>query len=237
MLSDAEYDLLTGAHPMFDRVPPALNKRLRQSASQVAVPGGAQVFCEGDVCSNFLVVLDGIVRVSKPSEDGRELLLYYVHAVEFCVMTTACLLGGTAYEARGETLGDVVATHIPAPLFRELVHECEEFCQLVFQTMGLRMSMLMRLVEEVAFQRLDRRLRNMGLLDMDVRHPLLLAHCPGCKTNAMSDYGRLLSAAIRKIRQRTIYHRCQRRNVRLFGFCDARHYPNASGNDGQGRRR
>lgn len=163
MLGEAEYDLLIRAHPMFDRVPPALNKRLRQSASQVAVPGGAQVFREGDDCSNFLVVLDGIVRVSKPSEDGRELLLYYVHPGEFCVMTTACLLGGMEYEARGETVGDVVATHIPAPLFRELVHECEEFCQLVFQTMGLRMSMLMRLVEEVAFQRLDRRLATLLL--------------------------------------------------------------------------
>jgi CRP/FNR family transcriptional regulator len=158
MLESREIGSLVQSLPGLRRLPADLQARVTAECRPVSAPAGSPLFHEGQPCSGLYVLTRGAVRVSKVSEDGRELLLYHVRPGELCVLTISCLLGGGACPAQGLTCGDFHGVMIPHPLFLTLMDRVPAFRSTVFRHLGKRSSELMRLVEEVAFQRLDRRL-------------------------------------------------------------------------------
>ena len=53
---------------------------------------GTTMFSEGSECDGYALLLEGVVKIQKTSEDGREIVLYRVESGESCVMTTTCLI-------------------------------------------------------------------------------------------------------------------------------------------------
>ena len=121
------------------------------------MPSGTTLFDEQQPCQGFPFVLAGAIRVSKVSASGRELPLYRVTPGETCIITSSCLLGDTPYNARGTTEGETVLVLLPQGVFIELLEQAA-FRNFIFNLFAERMADLMRLVEEVAFRKLDQRL-------------------------------------------------------------------------------
>ncbi len=132
--------------------------RLRSFTRPIAAPAGTRIFGEGSPCHAYLILLSGQMRVQKVSENGREIVLYRVEPGETCIVTTACLMGGTDYDAEGIAETDIQAQALPLPNFRELLAHSADFRDFVFKTYGTRISSLLMLIEEVAFGRIDQRL-------------------------------------------------------------------------------
>ena len=151
-------------------------QRLAQAAQVVELPANQHVFHVGDACSNFLLVLDGVVRVQLCSESGREIVLYRVDAGDTCVLTTACLLGNAPYSAEGITESAVRAVVIPATVFHELIARSAVLRDFVFQSYGDRLANLMMLVQEVAFGRLDMRLARFLCESADAQSTVAMTH-------------------------------------------------------------
>ena len=63
----------------------------------IALPAGTQVFGPGMSPANYLLLIQGTIRVQQVSEGGREIVLYRVSAGESCALTTACLMGYEDY--------------------------------------------------------------------------------------------------------------------------------------------
>lgn len=124
----------------------------------VAIPEGTLIFGPGQTPENYLLLLKGSVRVQQVSETGREIVLYRVSAGESCALTTACLMGYEDYQAEGvaETATEAVA--IPRATFDTLIAQSPAFRQFVFNAFSSRITNLFRLIEEVAFSRIDIRL-------------------------------------------------------------------------------
>jgi len=144
--------------PPLRDAPPDCIERLRQETKVLQVPAGTRLFDERAQCSAFPLVLDGSIRVSKISAQGREILLYRVTPGESCVLTSGCLLGHIDYAATGIAETAVLLIAVPLPLFEQLLARHEPFRRHIFELFGARLSELMLLVEEVAFHRLDQRL-------------------------------------------------------------------------------
>lgn len=133
-------------------------ERLRRESQLLQVPAGARLFEEKARCSTFPLVLEGSIRVSKISDQGREILLYRVTPGESCVLTSGCLLGHIDYAATGIAETAVTLVAVPLPLFEQLLARHEPFRRHIFELFGARLSDLMLLVEAVAFHKLDQRL-------------------------------------------------------------------------------
>lgn len=131
---------------------------LAASAVKLALPEGAHVYEPGGSAEKFLLVADGTVVVRQFSESGREIVLYRVGAGESCLLTTACLIGGDVYPAEAVTETAVVAYAVPRTTFEALLAGSADFRRFVFAAWGHRVVSLLKLVEQVAFQRLDSRL-------------------------------------------------------------------------------
>lgn len=154
---------IRGLYPAFESLNDAALDRLLAEAHVMAVPAGTVLFEEESPCQAFPLLLEGIIRVSKVGANGRELQLYRVVPGEACILTSSCLLGRVAYNARGVAESDVLAVALPQPVFSRLLGEHAPFRDYVFALFAERIAELMQLVEAVAFQRLDQRLATLLL--------------------------------------------------------------------------
>ncbi len=144
-------------YPVIDTLTPPVRERLLAAARELHAPAGATLFDEHQACQGFPFVIEGSVRVFKRSQNGRELPLYRIAAGETCIITSACLLGHTAYNACGMAETDSTLMLLPSAVFDECLGDAA-FRGFIFPLFSRRMADLMQLVEEVAFQRLDQRL-------------------------------------------------------------------------------
>lgn len=136
---------------------PAWQEALAE-AQTLSLPAGVAVFREGDQCSNFLLVIDGAVRVQKLSENGREIVLYRVEEGQSCILTTACMLGGKQYSAEGYTETEVQAVALPHHAFQHALHGSRGFREFVFDVYAERVTELLLLIDAISFGRVDQRL-------------------------------------------------------------------------------
>lgn len=148
---------LFALYPVLNGIDPRIRRRVADQMQVVKVPSGTILFDEHQPCTGFPFLLTGAVRVLKAAANGRELPLYRVLPGETCIISSSCMLGKIAYNARGIAQGETALVVLPRPLFDELLGTVG-FRDFIFQLFSERMVDLMQLVEEVAFRKLDQRL-------------------------------------------------------------------------------
>jgi CRP/FNR family transcriptional regulator len=140
------------------RFDPALAQELARLAQPGAASAGLRLFAPGAPCRQFLLLLEGRVRVQILSPQGREIVLYRLEPGQACLMTTCCLLGGSPYAAEAIAETPIRFAALGAPDFQALLARSAPFRALVFGALGARLAELMGRVQEVALQRIDARL-------------------------------------------------------------------------------
>lgn len=150
-------DILT-SFPQFARFDRDSLRLLEQTARKAAMPAGTVMFQDGAECTNYVLVMEGSIRVQKVAENGREIVLYRVESGQSCVLTTNCLIAREDYSAEGIAETDIRALILPATTFRTLLGLSEAFRDFVFSAYATRIADLLMLLEEVAFGRIDTRL-------------------------------------------------------------------------------
>ncbi len=131
---------------------------LRGAIGARSYPAGAVLLEAGQSCEEALLVTRGTIRVYTTSPCGREITLYLVSEKEMCLFGVSCLLSDTRYPARAVAKVDTEALGIPAPAFRRLFREEPAVQRFVLDAFSSRLLSVTRLVEEVAFLRLEERL-------------------------------------------------------------------------------
>ena len=150
-------------------LPRAVRNRLVQVAQVRTYQKGHQVFGPNNVPDSLLFLFEGTIRVSQSSDNGRDIVLYRVDAGESCVLTTACMLAEEAYNAEGIAETDITVIALPRLSFDNLVADEPAFRNFVFAAYSQRLIDLLRVVDDVAFGRIDVRLaqRLLALVGVD----------------------------------------------------------------------
>jgi CRP/FNR family transcriptional regulator len=123
----------------------------------MTVPVGTVLFDERAPCQGFPLVLDGEVKVSRHSSDGRSLELYRVVPGELCLASSASLFRSQPLSANAIATKPTTLLLIPPPVFAQWL-ETPAFRNEVLGLFAERMADLTGLIDAVAFQRLDQRL-------------------------------------------------------------------------------
>ena len=139
-------------------LPSAVRKRLLKVAQIRAYSRGQEVFGPRNIPDSLFFLLEGTIRVSQTSENGRDIVLYRVDAGESCVLTTACMLAEEAYNAEGMAETDISVVVLSRQAFDALVADEVAFRSFVFAAYSRRLLDLLRVVDDVAFGRIDVRL-------------------------------------------------------------------------------
>ncbi len=162
--------------PLLSTIDDPIWNDVRKNVHLIKVPKDVTVFRGGDLCENYLLVINGTVRVQKVSESGKEIVLYRVGDGDSCVLTTSCLLAHERYQAEAITESEVEAVMIPATAFNKALNHSERFRDFVFYSYGQRISDLLALVDAVAFQRMDSRLAQVLLEKNTTNEPIKITH-------------------------------------------------------------
>ena len=164
------------AFPGLEGISDGVSELLDKRSRQITLHKEALIFGPGNPAENLLLLLSGTVRIQQLSEDGREIVLYRVHAGESCVLTTACLLAFEDYSAEGIAETEIEAIMIPRDVFDELMAISKEFRAFVFEAYSKRITDLFLVIEEIAFKRMDIRVAQKLLELQDARFVLRLTH-------------------------------------------------------------
>lgn len=139
-------------------LPRDVRDRLLENARTIRYSMGKSVFGPANIPDSLMFLVEGTIRVSQTSDNGRDIVLYRVEAGESCVLTTACMLAEEAYNAEGIAETDVISVVLPRFAFDRLVAEEPSFRSFVFAAYSRRLIDLLRVVDDVAFGRIDVRL-------------------------------------------------------------------------------
>jgi CRP/FNR family transcriptional regulator len=160
-------------YPALDLSDPELAAALDAAAVEVRVPAGTVVFEAADFCRVYPLILEGTARVVKIGARPRDTLLYRLRAGEHCLLTAAGLLARWRFGARVTAETDLRAVVLPATLFRRLVREVPEFALSIYVAIARRLEVVLDLVEQATYFRLDQRVASLllgGGQRMDVSH-------------------------------------------------------------------
>jgi len=136
-----------------------------QMIAAIAEIGIPKTFQEGDVILNenvhirsIPIVTRGSIRVMRTEGDEKEILLYYIKAGESCIMS---FLGGmhndtSKVKAIAEEETDIL--FIPVTKVKELIKEFPEWLDYIFRLYHQRFEELLKVVNAVAFKKMDERL-------------------------------------------------------------------------------
>lgn len=166
-------DQLLSRYPVLAKLDPALLRKVEGSVKFMQAPAGHRLFDEGSPCTLYPLLIDGVIRASKCSPDGHEILLYRLNPGESCVITAVALLGESPYPAIGSAETDLTLYGLPRDAFLDLVLKSHDFRVFVFDFLSQRMAHLMRLIDDVAFRRVDQRLASRLLKSED---PIAATH-------------------------------------------------------------
>jgi len=146
------------AFPQLSRINDAAWLATLQAGRQLDIAAGTEIVRKGDPCQDFLLVVEGFLRIYETAENGREILLYRVSGGEICVLTLSNLLEGESYSACVAAEGDVRVVVIPMQHFHHAIAHSTGFRTAILSTLSKRLNTVMELVEQMAFLGLDMRL-------------------------------------------------------------------------------
>jgi CRP/FNR family transcriptional regulator len=126
-------------------------------ANPMQVPSGTVLFHENAPCQGFPLVLEGEIKVSRNSGDGRSLELYRVVPGELCLVSSACLFRPHPLSAHGITTRPTSLLLITPQVFKQWL-DTPGFRNDVLGLFAERMADLTSLIDAVAFHKLDHRL-------------------------------------------------------------------------------
>lgn len=137
---------------------------------------GSALFRTGDACDRFYQLSEGVVRVQAVSRAGREIVLYRVRPDELCLMTALGLMDGSAYMADGIAETDVKMHIISKSAFEQRLSGDPAFRSMVLGALSHRMRDVVRLLQDVAFEGVNRRLAQLLLERRDGRSMVCDTH-------------------------------------------------------------
>ncbi len=160
MTNDKVMKDLESAFPFIQSLTKQDKELLLGQSRHSTFPAETIIMNESLKCSGISLIVSGLVRIYKLSDEGREVTLYRIGRGETCVLTVACLLGSDAvpYPVSAVAEHDTLMVVLPMEAFRQLFQTCDAVRQFVFSAMAAKFYTVLSLVENMTFKRTNERL-------------------------------------------------------------------------------
>lgn len=176
MLTQEQYLRIARALPLLQHADVQLAREFQAAAFFARIPPGRDVFIEGDQADAIALLISGVVRVYKIGETGREITLYRFGHGESCILTANAILSQKSFPAIATVEQEAEAVMVPAGAFRDWVKRHDLWREFVFDLLSDRLTTIMTVVDEVVFQRMDRRVAALLVAKSQTQHPLQITH-------------------------------------------------------------
>jgi len=137
---------------------PALLREMESKAKIVSIKEGDVMLNIGQTVRVIPILLKGTLKISRIDDEGKELFLYYVNAVETCAMTFTCCMQQYPSEIKATAESDIEFIAIPISVMDEWLAKYPTWKSFMMRMIRTRFNELLHEIDQLAFQKLDERL-------------------------------------------------------------------------------
>lgn len=124
---------------------------------------GDTIINEGLYVKSIPVVISGALKVIRTDEDGNELFLYYIREGESCIVSFFAGMNNATYKIKAIAEEPTEIVFIPNEKITLLLKDYPEFLEYIFKLYHRRFEELLKIVNDVAFKKMDERLYSLLL--------------------------------------------------------------------------
>lgn len=170
--------------PVWGKLTGQQRERLYGAAFHRSVPRGAVLHSGSADCLGLLLVRSGQLRAYILSDEGREITLYRLFAMDICLFSASCMMRGIQFDITIQAEKDTELWVIPPDVYRALMEESAALANYTNEIMSSRFSEVMWLIEQVMWKSFDKRLADFllqesaleGVSDLRITHEKIANH-------------------------------------------------------------
>ncbi|MBN1927467.1 MAG: Crp/Fnr family transcriptional regulator [Prolixibacteraceae bacterium] len=150
-------DILRKRFPFFEK---DLIDEISEKGEWITVEAGDELMTEGKYIRSFPIVLEGLIKVCRKDEEGREVLLYYLNPGQVCAMALTCCMGRMQSTIGAYAEEDTEIIRIPVESLDVWMIKYTTWKEFVMYAYRNRFEELLNTIDNIAFKKMDERLVN-----------------------------------------------------------------------------
>ena len=170
--------------PIWDRLTPAEQAALRQSATNNKATKGTVIHNGTADCIGVFLVCSGQLRAYAMSDEGKEVTLYRLFERDVCLLSASCMIQSIQFDVIIEAEKDADLILIPTAVYKKLMAQSSALANYTNEIMASRFSEVMWLIEQIMWKSFDRRLAAFllqeaeldGCDSLSITHERIAAH-------------------------------------------------------------
>jgi len=169
---------LERAFPIWEQLTDGQRALLRGGARFRRVPPGTLLHNGAADCVGLFLVCSGQLRAFILSPEGKEVTLYRLFERDMCLFSASCMLHSVQFDLAIESEKETELWVVAPDAYKALMAESAAVANYTNELMASRFSEVMWLVEQILWQRFDRRLSEFLLAEsaLEGGDTLLLTH-------------------------------------------------------------
>ncbi|MGR3809286.1 Crp/Fnr family transcriptional regulator [Jiulongibacter sp. NS-SX5] len=135
-----------------------LLEEMQQVGNYMEMKSGGYLMRPGGYIRFVPIILEGSVKIMRQDKDGKEVLLYYISAMDSCAMSLTCCVQDRTSEIIAQVEEDVKLISLPYEKVDEWMCQFSTWKQFIFNTYQKRFEDMLETIDCIAFNKLDQRL-------------------------------------------------------------------------------
>lgn len=144
--------------PIWDQLTPAQQDKISGSIIHQTVKKGTMVHSGSEDCSGLFLVKTGQLRAYILSDEGREISLYRLFAMDLCLFSASCIMRSIQFQILLAAEKDTEFWLIPPEVYKQLMEESAAVANYTNEVIASRFSEVMWLVEQILWKSMDKRI-------------------------------------------------------------------------------
>lgn len=145
---------------LFPNLEDELYDEIQQHASIKEVKAGDTMLRVGQTIRSTMLILDGIVKLYREDEEGKEFFIYHLNAGQACSLSMVCAAKYESSEVLARALTDATVLAIPLEFMDQWMSKYKSWYQFVITQYRSRFEELLKTIDAIAFTNMDERLEN-----------------------------------------------------------------------------
>lgn len=122
------------------------------------VKAGETLLRAGQPIRSIMLILDGLVKLYREDDAGKEFFIYHLHAGQACSLSLVCAVKHEKSEVLAKAMTDVTLLSIPLTHMDKWMTRYKSWYQFVITSYRTRFEELLKTVDAIAFSNMDERL-------------------------------------------------------------------------------
>ena len=143
---------------LFPSLEEALYKEILKHGVIKEVKAGETLLKVGQTIRSTMLILDGLVKLYREDNDGKEFFIYHLDAGQACSLSMVCAAKHETSEVLAKALTDATVLAIPLEYMDQWMSKYKSWYQFVITSYRNRFEELLKTIDAIAFTGMDERL-------------------------------------------------------------------------------